>query len=296
MTRRTAVLWALLVCCLAAATHGRQLTVFYTNDLHLRFARLSPIEGAIAAARERGSDLLVLDAGDAWHDFRRPIAAVWGADEMVEWMNRAGYSAMAIGNHDLYWGGDRLRELIGAASFPVLCANLVPAPGFEAPFRPAAVVRAGSLSVLIVGLVTEEYLPFADYPWLRPIPPANAVREAIRTSEPVDLIVVLCHLPLADAARLARELPEVGLFVTGHSHESTAEPIAVGGALLVQAGAFGRSVGRLVADVEPGTGQLHLVQHELVETKRASVDLRRGALALVRFAAGLALAAALLLR
>jgi len=287
---------AVLLGCSAMTGSAGRLTIVYTNDLHLRFERLAAIEAAIAEERARDPDLLVLDAGDAWQDFRRPLAAVWGADEMVAWMNRVGYSAMAIGNHDLYWGPRRLAALVEAASFPVVCANLTASPGFEVPFRPAVAISAGGLSVLIVGLVTDEYFPYGEYPWLRTIDPATAVTAAIRASEPADAIIVLCHLPLSDAATLARVLPEVDLFVTGHSHEATEVPLRVGDALLVQAGAFGASVGRLTADVEPGTGRLRIIDHQILEMPRAPVDLRRGARVLAQFAAMLVLAAMLLIR
>ena len=76
---------------LAAGCAATPVTILYTNDLHLRFGRLDSIARLIEAERAGGSPVFLFDGGDAWQDFRRPLAAVWGADEMVAWMNDVGY-------------------------------------------------------------------------------------------------------------------------------------------------------------------------------------------------------------
>ena len=73
------------------------LTILYTNDLHLRFERLASIERLIAEERAGDVSILLLDAGDTWQDFRRPLPAVWGANEMVEWMNLVAYDGTCTG-------------------------------------------------------------------------------------------------------------------------------------------------------------------------------------------------------
>lgn len=270
------------------------LTILYTNDLHLRFGRLASIERLVAVERDADVPVLLLDAGDAWQDFRRPLPAVWGADGMVEWMNRVGYDGMALGNHEMYWGAERLDELVGAASFPVLCANLVPQRRAETPFVPSARVDAGGISVLLIGLITEELLPYSAYPRLRVVHAAGAVAGEIdRAALPEDLIVVVAHLPVADAIRVARQVPEIDVFVSGHSHEETIDPVRVGDTLIVQSGAFGENLGRLALDVDPATSAHRLIGNALIPTEKAPTDVSRGLLQLLAVAAA-ALAAALL--
>ena len=269
------------------------LTILYTNDLHLRLERLASIERLIAEERAAGAPILLVDGGDTWQDFRRPLPAVWGADRMVEWMNRVGYDGMALGNHDMYWGSARLDELVGAASFPVLCANLVPLRRAEPPFVPSTRVDVGGISVLLIGLITEELLPYSAYPVLRLVPAAAAAaREIDREALPGDLIVVLAHLPVADAIRVTKQVPEIDVFVTGHSHEETREPVRVGDTLIVQSGAFGENLGRLALDVDPGTGVHRLMDNALIPTEKTSTDVGRGLLQLLAVAAA-AIAAAL---
>jgi len=271
LTLAAALLIASIVCTSAP------LTILYTNDNHLRFERVASIERLIEEARAEGVPLLLLDGGDAWQDFRRPLPIVWGADEMVEWMNRVGYDGMALGNHDMYLGAERLDELVAAAGFPVLCANLVPVRASVPPFAPSTRLDIGGVSVLLIGLITEEFLPYSAYPALRLIPTVAAVEGEIdRVATDRDLVVVVAHLPVADAIRVATEVPEIDVFVTGHSHERTSDPVRVGETLIVQSGAFGRSLGRLEIDVDPETGEHRLIGNELIPTEKAPADIGRG--------------------
>ncbi len=286
MTRR--VLIALvLIAAFAVPACGQRLRIVYTNDLHVRLERLASVERRIAEARSGGDPVLLVDAGDAWQDFRVPLYAVWGAERMVEWMSRVGYDAMAPGNHDFYPGWPRVQALAAAAGFPVLCANLETIDGTAAPFPASVRIAVGGLDVLVVGLTALEDLPTLDIPWLRPIDPIQALRREIESAAGTpDLIICLAHVPVREARILARAVPEVGVFVTGHSHETTPAPVAVGRAFIVQSGAFGRNVGELVVDIQDGADRL--VDNVLIPTEvEAATDLGRGLVRLAQVAFGI---------
>ncbi len=282
---------ALALVLVGSAVAATEVTILYTNDLHLRLSRLESIAALVAAERALSDCVLLFDAGDTWQDYRVPIFAVWGADEMVEWMNKTGYDAMALGNHDFYWGARRLSALAEAADFPLLCANVVStgdAPSFAASARMAVC----GIDVLVVGLVTEEYFPYFDYPWLVPIDAAHAVRAEIDArSDGADLVVCLGHVPVSDARAIASKVPGIDVFLTGHSHEETPSPVRVGETVIVQSGAFGRSLGRLVLDVDPRSGEKQVVSNRLLPTEEAPAPLGRG---LVRLLEVLALVASVL--
>jgi 2',3'-cyclic-nucleotide 2'-phosphodiesterase (5'-nucleotidase family) len=285
VTRRVLVA-LVLVAALAVPVCGQRLRIVYTNDLHARLERLASVGERIAEVRESGDPVLLVDAGDAWQDFRVPLYAVWGAERVAEWMNRVGYDAMAPGNHDFYPGWSKVEALAAAAAFPVLCANLAPVDGTAAPFLGSVRVAVGGLDVLVVGLTALEDLPTLDIPWLRPVDPVRALqREIGAASGAPDLIVCLAHVPVREAETLALAVPEVDVFVTGHSHETTPAPVAVGHALIVQSGAFGRNVGELVLDV--GDGAVRLVDNALLPTKEeAATDLGRGLLRVLEIVLG----------
>jgi 5'-nucleotidase len=261
---------------LALPASGETLRILYTNDLHARLDRLASIERIVGDARGGPEPVLVLDAGDAWQDFRIPVYSVWGAERVVAWMNRVGYAAMAPGNHDFYLGASRFEAQREAAAFPLVCANLRAIDGSPLPFPPSIRTTAGGLDVLVVGLTALEHIPYLDFPWLRPRDPVGALRDEIeRAPGQPDLIVCLAHVSLHDAERLARALPAIDLFITGHTHAVTREPRRVGNTVVVQSGGFGHYVGDLVLDV--ADGEARIVRHALVPTEReAATDLGHG--------------------
>jgi len=272
----------LLICSIVL---GSSLTVLSTNDLHSRLSRVASLGELIDQERRAGGSFLLLDAGDCWHDFRLPVNAVWGAREMIEWMNSVSYDAVALGNHELYWGADELGRLIVEAEFPVLCSNLIPKGDIDPPFTSSAVVSAGDLQVLIVGLITAELLPYPDYPWLDLVPAQQALKRTLEErGEDADLVIVIGHLSLERASMIASAVDGIGVFLTGHSHETTPHPLVVNDSLIVQAGAFGEKLGKLQLEINPGTGRVSEAQNLLLETERAPVCSNRGYLKLLKVA------------
>ena len=254
------------------------LTVLYTNDLHVRLDRLESLGLLIAQERARADHVLLFDAGDAWQDFRVPLYAVWGAEEMVAWMNAVGYDAMALGNHELYWGADRLADLSAAADFPLLCANLRATTGFPPPFAPHTVRHVVGLDLLIIGLITAEYLPSPDYPWLRYVRPESAVEAVLEKvgDDNYDLILTIGHLSIGRARKIVEAIPEIDLFITGHSHEMTPEPVIVGETRIVQAGEFGQYLGRLRLEFDLDSKRILAAENALLPTKKTSIRVGRG--------------------
>ncbi len=268
------------------AAFASSLTILYTNDIHDRLGSLAGLSELIEQERSSGSPVLLFDSGDTWQDFRVPLYAVWGADKMVAWMNRVKYDAMEIGNHDLYYGADRLAAISSKIEFPVLCSNMVPFPGYKAPYAPYTIIDAGGMRVLVIGVITAEYLSYPDYPWLRYVNPAQAIKQVLsETKGQADFVIVLGHLPVAQAARIARAVPGIDVFLTGHSHEITPQPVRQGKTLIVQAGAFGHYLGRLKLQIDPQSGQITSAANSLLETKKTPVALDRGYLKLFTVAA-----------
>ena len=280
MIRFSIVIACVLLVWVAGAL-GSSLTILYTNDLHVRLGRLESVAELVEQERSKDHPVLLLDAGDTWQDFRTPLAAVWGAEEVVDWMNRVGYDAMALGNHDLYWGADQLEALCERANFPVLCANLRPSAGTGPPFLPYTIVSVGGVEVLVIGLITSEYLPYPDFPWLRYVEPGIALQNVLETEdERADLVVAVGHLPVEEAARIVQSVSGVDVFLTGHSHEATPDPVRVGETLILQAGAFGQFLGRLRLELADETGDILSATNELLPTKKSPVRLDRGYLRL----------------
>lgn len=274
-----ALLTAFFLSVVASAT---SLTILYTNDIHNRLESLDYLGELIQQERSRRDTVLLFDCGDTWHDFRIPIYAVWGSGKMVNWMNGVKYDAMAIGNHDLYYGPDTLAELASASNFPLLCANLTCLDAGQTPFVPYTMIPVGGLRVLVIGVITSELLCYPDYPWLRYIDPVRAIQGVLdETYNMADLVVVLGHLSVTQAAQIAGEISEIDVFLTGHSHEITPKPVRQGKTIIVQAGSFGKYLGCLELEIDPVSLEVVAVQNSLIEAKKTPAMYGRGYLALI---------------
>ena len=270
------------------------LTILYTNDLHARMDRFDALAVAVAAERELAASVLLFDAGDVWQDHRRLVTNVWGSDETVAWMNDISFSVMALGNHDAYWGPYRLEHLIAGVGFPVLSANWVSADNRKPAHEAATLLELRDVTILVVGLTTAEFLPVPAYPRLQYRHPVKSLREQIDLHEGTfDFVFVVAHVSIETARFIVKQVPEVDLFISGHSHERTAEPIEEGTALIVQSGAFGQWLGRLRVNLSVETQRLDVVSNDLMAIERTPVDIRAGVHKLLLVLAAVALASAL---
>ena len=117
------------LCCLllaaAAACGPRERTVVLlsTNDIHACIQRFPQLAAAVKACRDTADVVFLIDAGDRWTgnayvdlaENRRPV---------LELMNRLGYDAATLGNHEFDAGHAVLGDMLRFAEFPVVCANL----------------------------------------------------------------------------------------------------------------------------------------------------------------------------
>src|SRR6185437_15256678 len=95
--------------------------------------------------------LALLSTGDMWTGPFEDV--VLEGKPMVAAMNRMGYVAAALGNHELDFGVEALATRAREASFPMLAANLVDERG-EIPswVKPFVIVDVGGVKLGVVGL------------------------------------------------------------------------------------------------------------------------------------------------
>lgn len=178
-------------------------------------------------------------------------------------MNRIGYDAMAVGNHEFDFGLDRLEKSRAEARFPWLSANVLREDGRTA-FAPYLVRKIGGIRVGILGLTTKSVASWeppshvAGRKFRDTIEAARRYVPQLRGQERCDLVIVLTHQgferdPSTGADRggseenqayaLAVEVPGIDLLLTGHTH-AVIEPRRLGGAWISQPGRFGNTLTR----------------------------------------------------
>ena len=222
--------WLLPAAALSAPAEAGErirLTVLHTNGLGGRLLPGAyydePERGGLARVlRVLGSQAtpgrtLILDAGDALGN--TPLAAFDQGRLVGELMRAAGYTAVVPGNHEFDYGLDTLRARIQEMGCPMLAANLKLEGGAESPFQPWTRVEQAGLQIGIVGLVdpgiAEVINPHLN-PGIRIAEPDAELRQILPAlRQQAEYIIALLHMDEHRALRLAREFPEVDLFVAG---------------------------------------------------------------------------------
>jgi 5'-nucleotidase len=277
LPRRSLPLLALPALRPARAQPVAHLALLHLNDMHSRhepmaasnaacragescFGGSARIMTAIREAREAaaadGRVPLLLEAGDAFlgslffaHHRGMAEAAVQRA-----W----GVSAFALGNHEFDLGPEALARYVAAVPFPVLAANLDTRdePALDGRVVPFMVLPG---RIAVIGLCTPD-TPNISSPGarLRFTDPAEAALRAAAEARRrgAATVIIISHLGIGADRRLAAAVPGLDAIIGGHSHTlltGPAHPTLLDGpdraVRMVQAGAFGRWLGRLDLDL-----------------------------------------------
>jgi 2',3'-cyclic-nucleotide 2'-phosphodiesterase (5'-nucleotidase family) len=254
----------------AFPTGTRFLRIIATNDFHGALEPRPDANGVrrggaayVAAAIERARsecvprcEILLLDAGDMFQG--TPASNLSYGRPVVEYYNRMGYAASALGNHEFDWGTDTLRARMRQAKFDVLGANVRYTSGRDVEWIPNdTIVTRGRIRVGIIGISTVSTpttTRSANVVGLRfdqPAPIVDSIATALR-ERGADFVVVVAHAG-ANCGRdgatacggeiidFARKLTtKIDAIISGHSH--TLINVDLAGKPIVQARSSGRAI------------------------------------------------------
>lgn len=272
LLRLIPVLAILLLCGCASLSHvghtePQALTILHTNDHHGRFwknsageyglaARKSLADAVRAEVRAKGGHVLLLDAGDI--NTGVPESDMLDAEPDIRGMNAMGYDAMAVGNHEFDNPLAVLRKQERWMNFPLLAANIYDSSG-QRLFAPWHLFRLRGLTVAVFGLTAESTAIVGNPEHVKGLvfrPAIDEARELVpRLRRQADVVVALTHLGFAESEQpgvpqtgsrsLARAVPGIDLIVDGHSHTQLDAPVLESGTVIVQAGEYGKYLGRV---------------------------------------------------
>lgn len=281
---------------LTSTSRATDLQILHTNDLHGHFEHSgddveqggyayikSTLDRLKQEAQDQGIETLIVDAGD-FSEGSIFYLANQGANAF-RMMDKMGYEAVTLGNHDWMMGVERLDEILGWARprFAFLGANFKVNPRLRPHLKkfiqPSTVIIKSGVRIGILGLTTSDM----TYAWrardqdvLRPL--VNPIETASRLLPHLklesDLVIALTHLGIEKDRKLVRWTEGIDLVIGGHSHSLLQEIIREKNLLdqsipIVQAGEHGSYVGELRIRFENNSFevlsyQLHpIVQEEL---------------------------------
>lgn len=138
----------------AVCADSGDIIVLYTNDVHCATEDYSILAAYRAQLISEGHTVITVDAGDAIQG--EMIGALTDGAAIVEIMNKVGYDAAAIGNHEFDYTVDTLLSLAESADFEYICANFMYIPTATDMFAPYVIKEVGDEKIAIVGISTPE--------------------------------------------------------------------------------------------------------------------------------------------
>ncbi|SEQ47338.1 bifunctional metallophosphatase/5'-nucleotidase [Thalassovita taeanensis] len=261
-----------------AAAADYSLTILHTNDFHARFEPISKYDSgcseadntegkcfggtarlvaAVEEARKRSNNAILVDGGD---QFQGTLFYSYYKGKMAaEFMNKLGYDAMTVGNHEFDDGPEVLSGFMDAVDFPVLMSNAdVSGEAMLAgKLAKSTVIERGGEKLGLIGLTPQDTDELASPgPNVIFTDPVHAVQGEVDklTAEGVNKIIVLSHSGYRVDQRVAAETTGVDVIVGGHTNtylSNTSDraegpyPTMVGDTAIVSAYAYGKFLGEL---------------------------------------------------
>ena len=232
------------------------------------FARIKTI---IDSAKKQNENTFVLDGGD--FSMGTLYQSVFSEKALeLRLLGLMGYQATTIGNHEFDYRSDGLAKMLDAAKasndpLPIIVQSNINWEASQGEYtemlhksmenygvKKYAIIQAGDLKAAVFGLMGKEaasYAPTSGLIFDDIVESSKEIVNEIKKNENVDLIIALSHSGTNSDPKssedeiLAKEVPEIDVIISGHSHTYMDNPILIGDTAVVSAGEYGRFVGNL---------------------------------------------------
>lgn len=168
-----------------------------------------------------GQNVIVLDAGDQYQGSL--FYTTYKGKDTVEFMNKIGFDAMAVGNHEFDDGPAGLAVLADGVKFPVVSGNLdlSQSPELKGKVEGYTVLDVGGQKIGIISALAmdtpETSSPGDKVIFQDDIDSLKADVQAL-TDEGVDKIVALTHTGYKRDQEIAAQVQGLDALIGGHSH------------------------------------------------------------------------------
>ena len=236
------IMLLLVVATGAEAKKHKQLVILHTNDTHSCILPLKEsLTDTVIAGRggfirriamikeqrkEHPKNLLLFDSGDFSQG--SSYYTMFKGDVEVGLMNRMGYDAVTIGNHEFDFGLENMARVFKMAKFPIVCANYdftgTVCEGLVKPYvvlkRNGVRVGVFGLGAKLQGLVSGKNCVGVKY--LNPAEVTRKMVDILRNQEKCDVVICLSHLgwDISDYSdeELIPDTRGIDIVLGGHSH------------------------------------------------------------------------------
>ena len=281
----------------------KEVEIIFTHDLHSHlesftteidgtqqkvggFARIATI---IKNKKKQNPEALVVDGGDFSMGTLYQTIYESEASEL-RMLGKIGFDATTLGNHETDYRNEGLANMLNAAkeSGDPLPQFLLSNISFENAteeeanvekamdnygVKPYTIIEKNGVKIGLFGIFGKtsiEYSPTSTLEFLDQVESAKAAVKALK-EEGADVIVCLSHSGTdpdpekSEDEILAKEVPEIDVIVSGHTHTKLEQPIIVGDTVIGSSGEYGIYVGTMKLQ-QKENGRWELEEYELIPT------------------------------
>ena len=262
------------------------------------FGGFARIKTLINEQKEKNSDTLLLDAGDFSMGTLVQVMYEEEASEL-RMLGELGIDATTFGNHEYDYKATGLANMLNRAvsSGDVLPAIVVCNVDWDAmedvgftqdqellydafenyEVEEYIVVEKNGVNIAITGVFGEDCLdcvPNCPLVFENPVEAVKETVEEIQEEEDVDMIVCVSHggtwedEDKSEDEILAKNVPELDLIVSGHTHTKLEEPIVHGDTYIVSTNEYGKYLGSL-SMAQKANGRWEMTNYDLVEVNQS---------------------------
>ncbi len=215
----------LITSCLQNKKDAKEVVILTVNDMHANLDNFPRFAYIVDSLRKIYPDMLLFSAGDnrtgfAYNDHYPEMPNL----PMIKLMNKVGFDAGCLGNHEFDGNIEGLRHFVEKTDFPIVCANKDFSKIKDLDIPEYIIIENQGIKVGIVGLIETSNNGFPS------AHPKNLIdisfTDALETIQDYrfldtlcDVFVVLSHCGLNTDTVLARHFPYPDLIVGGHSHD-----------------------------------------------------------------------------
>ena len=286
----------------SSVSQGKSIDIIYTSDLHSNYSKYDDyingvqksvggfprLKTLIDKKRAENSETLVLDCGDT---VMGTLAQALIDKEAYElsFLCEASYDAITFGNHEFDFGEQKLSDMYMTVAKrynkrPALVScNIDWSMADEATttlkngvdafgISDYVILEKNGLRIAVTGVLGKDAIKCEPDCKLTFIDPIQAVKDTvkkIKESENPDMIICLSHsgtgseLGDTEDENLAKEVKDLDLIISGHTHTENFSHLTVGDTHIVSCGAFGRNAGS-VSLVRNSSGRWDIKNAQLI--------------------------------
>lgn len=251
------------------------------------------IKTLINEKKAENPDTLILDAGD--FSMGTLIQAVYEEEASeIRMLGNLGVDATTLGNHEYDYRAKGLANMLNNAVasgdvLPEIIISNVDWDGMNAAgltedqqllfdafenygIKEYVILEKGDVKIAVTGIFGEDALACVVNPPLVFENAVEAMKETvakIQAEEDADFIVCVSHGGVWDDEEksedeiLAKEVPELDLIISGHTHTKLEEPIQHGDTYIVSAAEYGKYLGSL-SMTQKADGRWSMDDHDLI--------------------------------